>query len=289
MAKAPRRNQPAISSARAGALPFQISLACWVDLLGYGRMIGAAGLNPVAEQAKEAISRLRAFHRIVAEHSGRHFRTLVLNDGAVAYRDLSMRTNAVTHDFLSRSFALFEAIAASEARNDWPGPRMVLSAGLRGRGSRRAIDGSARQVDIILRRLADGELDPQQAVREAASIQRYSDLVPQLQANFAFTKAYVAESSGSAAGLGGSHCFVDTALFIEGQPPAWIDAGPVIEFAEPRLSIACGFVPITAMRAPNGGPGEIPGLGDGLLIGERIAPDLAIRNLIRTMKADRPH
>jgi hypothetical protein len=248
-------------------------------------MIGAAELNPVDPRAKEAIQRLRGFHRIVADHSARYFRTLVLNDGAVAYRDLSMRTNAVTHDFLSRSFSLFKAIKDFEIKNGWPGPRMVLSSGLRARGSRRSIDRSARQVDNILRRLSEGTIGAEQAVREAASVQRYSDLIPALQANFAFTKAYVAEAAGSKAGLGGSCFFVDTALFLDRSAPEWIDAGEAIAFSEPDLSIQCCFVPVTGMRAPNSGRGEIAGLGDALHVGEHIAPDMAIRSLIRSVKS----
>ena len=135
MAKTPRTIHPAISRTRAGALPFCISAAAWVDLLGYGSMIAAAGLNPVDARAKTAVIRLRAFHRVVAEHSDRNFRTLVINDGAVAYRDLSLRDNGVTHDFLQRSHLLFEAIAECEHRNSWPGARMVLGLGFRARGS----------------------------------------------------------------------------------------------------------------------------------------------------------
>jgi hypothetical protein len=80
-------------------------------------MIGAADLNPVDERARTAVTRLRAFHRIVADRSGRHCRTLVINDEAAVYRDLSLRDNGVTHDFLQRSHALFQAIEDSERRN----------------------------------------------------------------------------------------------------------------------------------------------------------------------------
>lgn len=285
MVQKARRPEPPISQARANALPFEITAAVWIDLLGYGRMIGAADLNPIDPRAKEAIQRLRGFHRVVAEHSARHFRTLVLNDGAVAYRDLSMRTNAVTYDFLCRSFSLFQAVKDLEIKNGWPGPRMVLSTGLRARGSRRSIDGSARQVDNILRRLSQGAIDAEQAVREAASIQRYSDLIPALQANFAFTKAYVAEAAGSRAGLGGSRFFVDTALFLDRRLPEWIDADEAIAFSKPDLSIQCCFVPVTNVRAPNNGLAEVLGLGDALDVGEHIAPDMAIRSLIRSFKS----
>jgi hypothetical protein len=47
-------------------------------------MIADVDYNPIADEAKRPINRLRTFHRMVAEHSTRNFRMLVLNDGAVA-------------------------------------------------------------------------------------------------------------------------------------------------------------------------------------------------------------
>lgn len=249
-------------------------------------MIGEAELNPVDPKAKDAVSRLRAFHRVVAKHSARHYQTLVLNDGAVAYRDLSLRSNGPTHDFLQRSFSLFTAISELERRNKWPGARMVLGLGFRARGSRRGIDAAASRVDRILARMAAGEIHPEQAIREAASIQRYSDGIPQLQANFAFTRAYVADAAGSRGGLGGPRMFVDAALFENGQPPAWVTAGPIIPFKDARLNLTCAFAPVLDLRAPGGRDDDtIPGLRDGLEIGEAIAPTIALRAVIKAARA----
>lgn len=284
MAKLPRTNHPAISRTRAGALPFCISASAWVDLLGYGSMIGDAGLNPVDERAKTAVTRLRAFHRIIAEHSGRYYRTLVINDGAVAYRDLSLRDNGVTHDFLQRSHALFEAIADMEGRNGWPGARMVLGLGFRARGSRRGIDDAERRVDRILGQMRAGEIGAEEAVRQAASIQRYSDGIPQLQANFAFTRSYVADAAGSRVGLGGPKMFVDTAMFQDDSPPSWVRCDAPIPFEDKRLNIQCGFVAVTGLCAPGKIGDKIPGLRDGLEIGDAISPTLALRQLIRASR-----
>ncbi|WP_171946452.1 hypothetical protein [Hyphomicrobium sp. CS1GBMeth3] len=44
------------------SFPFQVSVACWIDLLGYGRMISEAGFNPLHPKAKDAIKRIRRFH-----------------------------------------------------------------------------------------------------------------------------------------------------------------------------------------------------------------------------------
>jgi len=247
-------------------------------------MIAEAELNPVDERAKTAVIRLRAFHRVVAEHSGRYFRTLVINDGAVIYRDLSLRDNGVTHDFLQRSHRLFEAIADSERRNGWPGARMVVGLGFRARGSRRAIDETERRVERILGQMKAGEIPAEEAVRQAASIQRYSDAIPQLQANFAFTRAYVADAGGSRAGLCGPRMFIDAAMFEGDSPPSWIDCGEPVPFEDKRLRIECAFVPVAGLR-PSGKIGDrIPGLRDGSEIGDAIAPTLALRQLIRASR-----
>ena len=66
------------------------------------------------------------YHDLIAEKSNRLFPTLVLNDGAVAYRDLSYRSPSVTYDFLMRCWELFIAIRKAEASSGNAGPRMVI-------------------------------------------------------------------------------------------------------------------------------------------------------------------
>lgn len=247
-------------------------------------MLAAAELNPVDERAKDAVTRLRAFHRLVADHSGRHYRSLVINDGAVAYRDLSLRDNGVTHDFLQRSHRLFQAIADSERRNSWPGARMVVGVGFRMRGSRRGIDEADRRVGTILDDLRAGSIGAEEAVRKAAGIQRYSDGIPQLQANFAFTRSYVADAGGSRAGLGGPRMFVDTALFEDDAAPPWVQCGNSIAFEEERLGMRCAFVPVEGLTPPGKVGDRIAGLRDGLEIGDNLAPTFALRQLIRASR-----
>ena len=48
----------------------------------------------------------------------------------------------------------------------------------------------------IMLRFQRKKISASQAITEAASIRQDFDIVAQLQANFAFTKAYVAESTG---------------------------------------------------------------------------------------------
>ena len=112
---------------RSASFPFQVAIVCWIDLLGYGAMLAEAGFNPLHGKASEALQRLRRFHQIVASHSFRLFPTLVMNDGAVAYRDLSLRSRGPTYDFLTRAWKLFKHIKEDENGHGFPGARAVLA------------------------------------------------------------------------------------------------------------------------------------------------------------------
>jgi hypothetical protein len=78
--------------------------------------------------------------------------------------------------------------------------------------------------------------------------------------------------------------FVDTALFEGGIPPNWVSCGLAIPFREERLAIECSFVSVTGLTAPGKLGDRIPGLRDGLEIGEAIAPTIALRTLLRTSR-----
>jgi len=260
-----------VSQAKARKHPRQVSAVCWVDLLGYGGMISQGGFDPISPGAKEAIKRLRAFHRIVAEHSDRNFRTLVLNDGAAAQRDLSFRSAGPTHQFLARAFKLFGALQASEERNGWPGGRMFVAAGFRALGSRRSLDVAETQVGSILGRLQAGVITPEEAVREAASLERYFDVLPQLQANFAFTKAYVADAAGSRSGFTGARFFVDELFFAAGVP-SWMQAEGPIAFHDAKLGLSASFLPVSAIGAPGALDRANAGLRNALEISVALDP-----------------
>lgn len=193
--------------------PFQTAITCWIDLLGYGRMMSDAGFNPLSAASGVAIRRLRRFHRLVAEHSRRAFPTLVMNDGAVGYRDLSYRTRWVTYEFLQDSWRLFQAINAAEVADGNPGARMVIATGFRMRGRRDGLDAVSIAFKDIIQKVRDEKITLEQAIGRASRIRSTFDIIPQLQANFAFTKAYRAEQAGSKAGLGGPNCFVDLSVF----------------------------------------------------------------------------
>ena len=204
------RNDPKVG--KDIKFPFQVSIASWGDLLGYGSMMAEAQFNPLDERSKRCIRRLRTFHKVVAECSDRHFPTLVVNDGAAAYRDLSLRTNSVGYDFLDRAWSLFQEITLEERMNGFPGMRMVVACGFRVLGRRSAIETKHGKLNSILRRFRETGLTAEQAIREASTTRPSFDIVPQLQANFAFTKAYVADLTGKKGGLHGPNFYLDLSL-----------------------------------------------------------------------------
>jgi len=265
---------------KSAIFPFQIAVVCWIDLLGYGAMIAAADFNPLHAQAAQALSRLRRFHQIVASHSVRFFPTLVMNDGAAAYRDLSFRSRAPTHDFLTRAWTLFNSIRSDENNRGFPGARMVLATGFRMRGRRAGIDATARQFKSVMHRYQSGEIVAEQAIREAASVRRSFDIIPQLQANFAFSKAYVAERSGTRGGLGGANFFVDLAIF-DTPTPAWVETGPTVEWSDARLRMSASFAPILGFppfKHVESGP---VGIRDGLQVAQYLTKDPDVLSALR--------
>lgn len=226
--------------------PFRVAICCWVDLLGYGASIARSDFNPLNPLAKGAVRRLRRFHELIASHSKRRFPTLVMNDGAAAYGDLTWNTRWATFEFISDAFGLYQAINQVEAKEGLPGARMVISTGFRLRGRRAGIDDRSARFRRVLKGLQDGTLSHKEAIDKAAKITSNFDVIPQLQANFAFTKAYVAEQSGRTGGLGGANCFLDLAVF-EHPLPTWLDIGPIVQWREERLNLQAEFAPLISL------------------------------------------
>jgi len=281
MAKEHEAGGERIGQGRAASLPFQVSIACWIDLRGYGASIAETGFNPMHSGAGPVLRRLRRFHEVVAEHSHRQFPTLVINDGAVAFRDLSLRSRNVGFDFLCRSWKLFQAVNAAEPETDYRGARAIVAVGFRNRGRRRSRAFSPDHFKSILARLAEGTLSQEQALFEAASVQPHFDIVPQLQANFAFTKAYVADETGGESGLTGSNFYVDSAMFDPGCP-SWLDAEGPLAWEHEKLKLKAEFLRVRSLRLrdhPQGGPLEVR---DGLAVAKALAPSNSVLEAIRS-------
>jgi hypothetical protein len=271
---------------RDAKFPFFIAVVCWIDLLGYGRMIAEADFSPLHLKASDAVKRLRHFHEIVASHSGREFPTLVMNDGAVAYRDLSLRSREPSYDFLMSAWNLFSEINRDEQEKGLPGARLVLATGFRMRGRRTGLDAKAAHLKSVMLRFRNGDIAAEQAIREAANIRQSFDIIPQLQANFAFSKAYVAESSGKGGGLGGPNFFVDLALF-NSPMPEWVVAGKTVRWSHKRLRMEASFAPILALH-PNGKVKGYPhGIRDGIEVAEHLSGDHEVLKALRAAQKAR--
>jgi hypothetical protein len=263
-----------------------VAVVCWIDLLGYGAMIAEADFNPLRLKASDAVRRLRRFHEIVASHSGREFPTLVMNDGAAAYRDLSLRSREPSYDFLMSAWDLFQEIKRDENEKELPGARLVLATGFRMHGRRTGLDAKAAHLKSVMQRFKSGDIAAEEAIREAANIRQSFDIIPHLQANFAFTKAYVAESTGKGGGLAGPNFFVDLALF-DSPTPEWVVAGKTVRWSHTRLRMSASFAPILALH-PNGKFKGYPhGIRDGLQVAAHLSGDPEVLKALRAAQKAR--
>lgn len=207
-------------TAKGRSFPVEMTAVAWMDLLGYGSMLSESHFDPTHPNSIRAISRLERFQSEVANLANSYFKALIVNDGVAFVRQLSPRTVSVTYDFLSRSFDAFNAINRIEAESGYPGARMIVAAGPRMR-----IEGTTRysesHLESLIKRLESGTIPPKQAMREAFSAMHVTGSVPELQANFALTRAYLADQAGTAGGFEGAKFFVDRVIFDDELPP-WV-------------------------------------------------------------------
>lgn len=239
----------AVRSGPSTARPV-VTLAFWLDLLGYGCMLNKARFDPTCREASSAIERLRRFQEVVANHSLTVFPTLVINDGAVAYRDTQLKATDRILPFIDRCWNLFQDASQADLQLGGVGLRGVLAAGLRAKGSNRGILAQNEALTKIIRDLADGLTTKEQAIELASRVQRVSDVVPQLQANFAFSRAYLAEQGASEGKLEGSRFYLETSVFREGVPD-WMLTGAPVHWkpASSKLStLAATFVEVQDVR-----------------------------------------
>lgn len=213
----------------------EVCACLWVDMLGYGAMLREDNFDITKQTTKAAIERLFQFQDIIAKHSMKLFPTVVLNDGCVAYRNLSPRSKSVTYDFLRRAHLLHTALNEQEKSQGYPGVRSILAAGFR---HRRPTDSKERLLQGLGRRLIDsvkrGDQSIEQAVISALFARTHYDLVPQLQANFAFSKAYLADAEGSKGGFAGPNFFIDANL-VPSAPPNWFKSERTVTLAQNGL------------------------------------------------------
>ena len=188
----------------------RVCLASWIDLLGYGKQIGEANFDPNNEKAFEPHKRLRNFHKLVEKHAKRDkFPTLVLNDGVVAFRDLLSDDASDTYDFFYRSWKLYSEVK----KCDKIGARMVLASGFRNLGSDSGIKNTKEELIKILEKYKACDIKLNKATKQVGPFRPPFAILPQLQENFAFSKAYTAERSGKKGKLPGPNFYVDLNIF----------------------------------------------------------------------------
>lgn len=217
-----------------------------MDLLDYGRDLDRAGFDPTHSSAGRPITRLRAFHRVVAEHSGPSFPTLAMNDGAAINRDLGLTSNDKLWKFIRQCWALYGEATATDVGLGGAGLRSVLAIGLRAKGSARGIDAQDEAFVGILEAFAAEKIDLAAAISAARRIRRNFDMVPELQANFAFARAYEAERAGARAGLHGPNFFVDKLAF-RNAVPGWLHVTTEHRWVARLPSLSTTFVSVAGV------------------------------------------
>lgn len=269
MAKAPRGEKRKI----------EVAASLWIDLLGYGSMLEAAQWDPTSERSEAALARIVEFQRLITKHSNRHFPTFVMNDGAIVFRDMSPRSSGVTFDFLKRAIALHREVNDVDRSAGYPGARAVLAVGFR---VRRNISFASRlqsgEGKRIKEKLADGSMDSEQAINHALKVRHHADSTPELQHNYAMTKAYLADSGGAKKGFKGPNLFLDLTMFQD-KLPNWITFTAQTKWAERGMSGTFGtFESLDTVTANQEG---FSGMRDAFEIAEALSPNPDIVKLIR--------
>jgi hypothetical protein len=232
------KSQKVSTRGKGRRYPIEISCIAWIDLLGYGAMLRDVGFDPSDPRAEIAVDRLKKFQRVVASFAYKHFPAMPINDGTAFFHDLSPRTNFVTYRCLERAIDVFEKINELDQAEGHPGARMVIAVGPRMRISGVAINDMGHKQSIF-QRVQDGIITAEQAIHEAFRSGPIAGFVPQLQANFAFTKAYLSDDAGSRAGLGGAKCYIDLSFFDK-PIPDWISFARMQCWFTPGMSATFG-------------------------------------------------
>lgn len=192
---------------------YEVACVAWFDLLGYGSMLEKVNFDPTTSLADNALKRLNDFHHFSSKHACRYFRIHAINDGIIVFNDMSPRSNTKTFEFIDRLLKLFLEFNKFEKANGFPGARMVISTGFRVRIKEQVIQDEQKRLSNIFKRVANEIIGLPQAINEAFRARPYFAYLPELQANFAFTKSYLVDNAGSRSGFGGPNCYIDLALF----------------------------------------------------------------------------
>jgi hypothetical protein len=220
-----------------------VTIAAWFDLYAYGAKIEKACFDPADHRADKPLKRLRAFQRIVRDNSTSMFSTLVINDGAAVQTNIEEPRSDKAWLFIQRCWKLYQEATDADQRSGGLGLRAVIAVGLRAKGARAGIVAQEEAHTAIIDALVSGEIDRDEAVSRARKVRRVFDIVPALQANFAFTRAYEAESSGKDGGFPGPNLFLDTIILKDGIPD-WIQASQPSPWRPKKTSLSTSFITV---------------------------------------------
>lgn len=201
-------------------------------------MLRSVSFDPTADEARIAISRLTNFQRIATSQASRKFPAFPVNDAVAFFTDLSPRSRHPSFDFINKALITFRLVNDADRTQGFPGARMIIAVGPRVRVPG-ILRGDERHLASLLTRLSSGVVSARQMIMEAFRVSPIAGLVPALQGNFAFTKAYLADGDGSRANLGGPECYVDLALFSVPRP-SWIRFSEEIPWANDGMSATFG-------------------------------------------------
>jgi hypothetical protein len=221
-----------------------VTIAAWFDLYAYGSEIEEACFDPAHHLADKPLKRLRAFQRIVRENSTTMFPTLVINDGAAAQTNIEEPRSDKAWLFIQRCWKLYQEATDADKRSGGRGLRAVIAVGLRAKGARAGIVAQEEAHTEIIDALVRGDIGRDEAVSRARKIRRVFDIVPALQANFAFTRAYEAESSGKDGGFPGPNLYLDTMMFKNDVVPTWITGSVPKPWRPSKRSLSTSFITV---------------------------------------------
>ncbi|MTH59986.1 hypothetical protein [Paracoccus litorisediminis] len=220
-----------------------VAIAAWFDLYAYGSEIEEACFDPADYRAAKPLRRLRAFQRIVRDNSTTKFPTLVINDGAAVQTNIEERRSDRAWLFIQRCWKLYQEATEVDRSTGGLGLRAVIAVGLRAKGAGAGIVAQEKEHTAIIDALVNGKIDRDEAVARARKVRRVFDIVPTLQANFAFTRAYEAESSGKRGGFPGPALYLDM-MILKDEIPEWIDARPPKPWRPSKTSLSTSFIAV---------------------------------------------
>lgn len=138
---------------------------------------------------------------------------------------------------------------------------MILASGFRYPGRKAGIDDTRNKFKRIIKELLENirnstdtvNIDIDEAIddkirkQNVSSVRPSFDILPQLQENFAFSRAYIADKSGSAGNLPGRKFYVDLNIFKYPE-----EFEPYVKWSCNQLKISIDFAKFTTNDTTNG-------------------------------------